>query len=138
MSDSSAWPRVETRAHNRANELESITITRDDKPEEPPVVVVPAHDQAGNMTKVPRPDDWDVLYDLTYDAWNRLVKVSAGEQTVAEYEYDGLNRRIVKVVYGALPHKEHFYYNEGWQVVEVRKDETSRPSGPLCVAPVLH
>jgi hypothetical protein len=26
-----------------------------------------------------------------------------------------------------LAHKEHFYYNEGWQVVEVRKDEAPDP-----------
>ena len=38
-----------------------------------------------------------------------------------------MDRQIVKAVYGALPHKEHFYYNEGWQVVEVRKDEAPDP-----------
>jgi len=39
----------------------------------------------------------------TYDAWNRLVKVQdddGGEpdDTIAEYRYDGLHRRIAKIV----------------------------------------
>ena len=31
-----------------------------------------------------------------YDPWKRLVDVSDGHEVVAQYEYDGLNRRIVK------------------------------------------
>ncbi|MBY0588589.1 RHS repeat-associated core domain-containing protein [bacterium] len=57
----------------------------------------------------------------TYDAWNRLVKVSEGSTTVAEYECDGLNRRIVKSL-GTGTVKEHFYFNEDWQELEVRKE----------------
>ena len=55
-----------------------------------------AHDAAGNMTKVPKPTSWTAHYDLKYDAWNRLTEVKDGASTVATYEYDGLNRRIVK------------------------------------------
>lgn|GEM_PF-4058288 len=61
---------------------------------------------------------------MTWDAWNRLIKVADGANTVAEYAYDGLNRRIVKAVYdgGVLDHTEHFYLSEDNQVLEVRKD----------------
>ena len=54
------------------------------------------YDRAGNMTTTPKPDDWNAHFDLTYDAWNRLVKVEDGEDTVAEYQYDGRHYRIVK------------------------------------------
>ncbi|MBY0589557.1 hypothetical protein K2X85_20470 [bacterium] len=41
--------------------------------------------------------------------------------TVAEYEYDGLNRRIVKSL-GTGTVKDHYYFNEDWQELEVRKE----------------
>ncbi|MBY0588905.1 RHS repeat-associated core domain-containing protein [bacterium] len=67
----------------------------------------------------------------TYGDWNRLVKVT-GSTTVAEYEYDardiptgtspaGLNHRIVKSN-GTGTVKDHFYCNEDWQELEVRKE----------------
>lgn len=31
------------------------------------------HDTAVNMTRVPIPGDWSDNFDLTFDAWNRLV-----------------------------------------------------------------
>ncbi len=70
--------------------------------------VEPVYDSAGNMTD----DNYQYVY--TYDAWNRLVKVrDAGQESssssssssgsepivVAEYDYDGLMRRIVKTVH---------------------------------------
>jgi RHS repeat-associated protein len=83
------------------------------------------------MTTIPKPGAPANSYAGTYDAWNRLVKVADGSSTVAEYEYDGLNRRIVKSIYsgGSLDHRQHFYYNEDWQVQEVRK-ETSGTEDP--------
>jgi YD repeat-containing protein len=64
--------------------------------------VDPVYDARGNTTKVPVPgDEANHYYTLTYDAWNRLVKVEDGSdpvETVAEYRYDGLGRRIKKVV----------------------------------------
>ena len=74
------------------------------------------------MTKLPKPSSWSAHYDLTYDAWNRLVKVAEGGATVAEYEYDGRNFRTVKKSYsgGQLAETRHFYYNAGWQVLEER------------------
>jgi hypothetical protein len=61
--------------HNQANEIAQIAGSSSHV----------AHDRAGNMTKVPKPDDWNAHFDLTYDAWNRLVEVMDGETTVAEY-----------------------------------------------------
>ena len=57
--------------HNPANEILSMSDPQLDL----------AHDRVGNMTVLP-----DSL-SCTYDAWNRLVKVSSGEMTIAEYVY---------------------------------------------------
>ena len=90
------------------------------------------------------------VYTAIYDAWNRLVSLSNGSSGVATYSYDGLNRRTIKGVYigGTLDHNEHAYYNETWQVLEVRKEVggTINPNPldqyvwhPLYIdAPVLH
>ncbi|MEZ6049203.1 MAG: RHS repeat domain-containing protein [Planctomycetaceae bacterium] len=85
--------------------------------------MTPAYDAAGNMTTIPKPAAPTAGYTATYDAFNRLVKLEDGANTVAEYEYDGLGQRIVKSVYasGALDHKQHAYFNGAWQTVEVRK-----------------
>ncbi len=45
------------------------------------------------MTSIPRPADPTLSFVATYDAWNRLVKLTDGTNTVAEYVYDGANRR---------------------------------------------
>ena len=102
------------RSHNDANEITDIDSSSTHV----------AHDAVGNMTKVPKSDSWSAHYDLTYDAWNRLVKIEDGATTVAEYEYDGLNRRIVKDVGDDT---FHFYYNTNWQVLEVQKDGVTDP-----------
>ena len=95
------------RGHNDANEVTDLAG----------VTTHVAHDAAGNMTKVPKPTSWTAHYDLKYDAWNRLTEVKDGASTVATYEYDGLNRRIVKTVGSDV---EHYYYNTRWQLLEVR------------------
>jgi YD repeat-containing protein len=43
-----------------------------------------------------KPHNLDDDYVLTYDAWNRLVKVKDGAVTTGQYEYDGLGRRARK------------------------------------------
>ena len=95
------------RGHNDANEVTDLVG----------VTTHGAHDAAGNMTKVPKPTSWTAHYDLKYDAWNRRTEVKDGASTVATYEYDGLNRRIVKTVGSDV---EHYYYNTRWQLLEVR------------------
>ena len=57
-------------------------------------VVSLSYDHNGNLTD-------DGIHKYIYDAWNRLVEVTRrvdDEDTVAEYEYDGLYRRIEKAV----------------------------------------
>jgi len=77
------------------------------------------YDDAGNLTD-------DGIYIYKYDPWNRLVQVKrksadGTEQVIATYTYDGLGRRIKKVVTnsGDRGRTEYFYY-AGWQLVEVR------------------
>ena len=52
-------------------------------------VLTLTHDHNGNLTD-------DGIHKYVYDAWDRLVEVTRrvdDEDTVAAYEYDGLNRR---------------------------------------------
>jgi hypothetical protein len=67
------WDLNQLRTHNGANEITQIAG----------VSTHVAHDRNGNMTKTPKPDDWSNHFDLTYDAWNRLVAVEDGEVLVA-------------------------------------------------------
>ena len=63
----------------------------------------------------------------SYDAWNRLVKVQDDDSgdpgaTRAEYRYDGLHRRIARIVpYGANWSRIDYYYTRSWQVIEERQ-----------------
>ncbi len=107
------WDVSQLRGHNPANELTQINLSSANL----------AHDAAGNMTKVPQPANWAANYDLVYDAWNRLVAVKQGVTTVASFEYDGLGRRINKVAGGVT---EEYYYNSGYQILEVRRGGTMR------------
>ncbi|MEZ6032023.1 MAG: RHS repeat-associated core domain-containing protein [Planctomycetaceae bacterium] len=107
------------RSHNHVNEIIDIDASS----------TYVAHDAAGNMTKVPKPASWSTHYDLTWDAWNRLVKVVDVANTVAEYQYDGENRRIVKKLYvgGSLDETRHIYLSQGNQVLEERVDASTNP-----------
>jgi RHS repeat-associated protein len=84
----------------------------------------PAYDLSGNMTSVVIPSNVTTSLTATYDGWNRLVSLAAGSAMVATYSYDGLHRRIVKGMYvgGTLDHNEHAYFDNGWQLLEVRKE----------------
>jgi RHS repeat-associated protein len=114
----------QTRAANDANELTSVSGW-----------ITPVYDKAGNMTVAPKPGaEATTGLALTYNAWNRLVKVEqwtdsngnhtkdTGESasTVATYRYDGLGQRIVKTLADGT--RFDYYYNENWQVLEVRKN----------------
>lgn len=67
----------------------------------------PVHDNRGNMT-------FDGVQAYAYDWANRLVKVSSGPQTLAEYTYDALNRRVTKTTSTAAT----TYVYDGGDVVE--------------------
>ena len=112
----------QTREHNAANEIADTTGNQEAiNQTEGPAWAEPAYDSAGNMTTGPVPGNETASHSYTYDAWNRLVKVSSGETTVAEYRYDGLNRRIVKLVRqsgSGLWDRTDYYYNQAWQCLE--------------------
>ncbi len=59
----------------------------------------PAYDRNGNMTEIPQPGDMTETYQAVWDAWDRLVKLSDGADTVQENAYDGLRRRVVRLDY---------------------------------------
>jgi len=100
---------IEERTHNEANELTAFTT--------PSSTVDPMTDLAGNMTTIPQPKSPGSAYTLTYDAWNRMVEVKEGGTVIQANEFDGLNRRIVRISGGET---RHFYYNQQWQVLEER------------------
>jgi RHS repeat-associated protein len=117
------WELDQTRVANKVNEITDITETAG------PSWVTPAYSRAGNMTTIPKPADPTAAFTATYDAWNRLVKIADGGNTVAEYSYDGAKRRTVKKIYvgGVLDETRHFYYSEPsrWQVLEERIGSSS-------------
>jgi RHS repeat-associated protein len=104
----------QVREHTAANEIETVDSSGTHV----------AHDESGNMIKLPKPDNWSAHFDLKYDAWNRLVEVKDGSNVVQQNKYDGIGRRIVRSVYasGLLDHRIHYYYNEEWQILEERKE----------------
>jgi len=78
------------------------------------------------MISGPTPGDEDARQHYTYDAWNRMAGVYADDAQdpgnpgtqIMTYAYDGLNRL-------AVSHDNyyyHFYYNQQWQTLEVRKN----------------
>jgi RHS repeat-associated protein len=112
------WDLVQQRSANAVNEISGISETTG------PSWVTPAYSRAGNMTTMPQPADPTQSYTATYDAWNRLVKIADGADTLSEYAYDGAKRRIVQKSYsgGVLDETRHLYYTEPsqWQVIEER------------------
>ena len=131
----------QTRTHNKANEIEDTVNQTPDDISGTPDWVDPAYDLAGNMTAGPQPryetaDANTQLYK--YDAWNRLTKIYRDDncndliddpsELVVTYSYDGQNRRIRKVVEnGESDITYDYYYNENWQVLEVRKGGDTDP-----------
>jgi RHS repeat-associated protein len=113
----------QTRTHDAANELINISSTGGVN------WVSPTYDAAGNMTSGPKPSDEANRIHLKFDAWNKLVKVSADNNgnpgdPIALYVRDGLGRRIAKVVATQTAghwDRTDFYYNDSWQILEERR-----------------
>jgi len=136
------WDLVQTRTANPVNEITAITNSTG------PVWAQPAYDAVGNMTTIPTGNapgwsdlsvaDWSGLpldgwatmplsggpdsYTATYDAWNRLVTLTDGTNTIQENEYDPRTYRTVRKGYtaGVLDETRHYYYSTDWQVLEER------------------
>jgi RHS repeat-associated protein len=109
---------TQTVSHNAANEMGPFESSGTEW-------ATPEYDAAGNMISGPRPGAETTALHYVYDAWNRMVKVTdASDETVAEYQYDGLNRRVVKLLWNASSEtwsRTDYYYNEEWQVLEERE-----------------
>ena len=77
--------------------------------------ITPGYDANGNLTD-------DGTYKYTYDAWNRLVKVTAKQDTditLQTAKYDGLGRRLEKVVTNSGDHDATWrYYYHGHQIIQ--------------------
>lgn len=119
----SGYELEQTRTANDANEIGTIAATTGTN------WVDPTYDAAGNMTKradPAEPDNDAKSHLMTYDAWNRLVKITDDDAptTIATYEYDGLGRRIQKTV-GADTYD--YYHSSSWQVLEVRLNGDTDP-----------
>jgi RHS repeat-associated protein len=108
---------AQSRTISPANEISALSATIG------PTWATPAYDTAGNMTGIPIPSTPASLYTATYNAWYRLVAITSAGSTIVTYSYDGLGRRIAKGLYvsGSLDHNEENYFNENWQLLEVRK-----------------
>jgi len=84
------------------------------------------HDRAGNQTSGPKPGDETTGQHYKWAAWNRLVAAYGDDNgeprdLLATCRYDGLNRRIQKVVQGDPDATYDYYYNGSWQVLETRE-----------------
>ena len=91
----------------------------------------PGHDGVGNMTSMPKPSSPADSIAAKYDAWNRLVEIKDGIHVVAEFEYDGTGRRILKAFDSDSPGSpdgidtyQHIFL-DGQQVIETRETASS-------------
>lgn len=107
----------QTRTANAVNEITAITGGW----------ISPSYDAAGNLISGPKPRSETTRVHYVYDAWNRLVAVKADDSgnpgdTLAEYEYDGTNRRVEKETSQADggPTHAHYFHNQAWQMLEER------------------
>jgi RHS repeat-associated protein len=71
-----------------------------------------AHDDDGNLVN-------DGTREYYWDSENRLVRVSGGTYTLAEYVYDHIGRRIAKIATAESPQGEErrIYFYDGWNLV---------------------
>jgi YD repeat-containing protein len=91
---------TQTRTHNQQNEITSISGQG-----------AVTYDANGNTTADGSGNTF------VYDAWNRLVAVKNGGNTLASYGYNVLSERITETQGGTTT---DLYYSSSWQVVEER------------------
>ena len=93
------------RDHNDSNEITDV--------DESTSVGDPSYDKNGNTTVIGLPEP--ASREFTYDAWNRVVRVENGVSTLAQYEYDGLDRRVRDTTAD-----EAYFYSRRWQLLVER------------------
>jgi RHS repeat-associated protein len=113
------------RIANRVNEITQIARTVG------PNWATPSYDRNGNMIVIPQPKDMTTTFQGTWDAWNRLVKLtepngSGGWHTLQENAYNGQTWRTVVKMYasGTLSETRHVYFTSNWQNIEDRLSTT--------------
>ena len=119
----------QTRSTDPSNEIGSITQSGTTSPQ--------GYDLAGNMTLIADPNSVQGTLYCTYDAWDRLVEVQAGSSSgavVAQFSYDGTNRRVSQTDFtpSSGPVATYYFYS-GQQVVETR--EGAQGSDPCSLTP---
>ncbi|NLX57968.1 MAG: RHS repeat-associated core domain-containing protein [Phycisphaerae bacterium] len=131
----------QTRKHNAVNEIADASGAIGEGQGQA-AWLDPQYDDAGNMVFAPRPGDEATQasgLNLVYDGWNRLVAVYAadgtaddalddGDTALVTYARDGLHRRIHRTVdpdSTAVDYDD--YYDESWQLLEVRKESDADP-----------
>ena len=62
------------------------------------------------MTTIPKPADPTGSFAGTFDAWQRLVGLADGLNSVQQNSFDGLRRRLIRQDYvgGVLDETRHF------------------------------
>ena len=105
----------QSRASSPVNEITGITETTG------PSWVDPAYDAAGNTTTFPQPASPTLGLTATHDAWNRMTSVKNAGIAVADYKYDGRNRRVVTTIHaGGSATDTHAYFTDAWEGIEER------------------
>jgi RHS repeat-associated protein len=128
---------TQVRNVNSVNEIDTDNVDGDaDDPITGNSWIDPIYDKSGNMTTAPKGQgsETTAVY-FVYDGWNRVAGISAtqthdgdfADTGEVQYEYDGMGRRISKDFAGGSTSDEDTYFNEEYQVVEMRKAGSSNP-----------
>ncbi len=121
VKDYYTYTNLDVREHNAQNEITRHQVRVggsfvDVKPD----ANADSYDIEGNLKEIGA-DDAQLMaqqFAMTYDAWNRLVKVQKGtDAPLVNCVRDGLGRVIVNLV-----NNEHLYY-DGWRLVSVFDDD---------------
>ncbi|TVQ31529.1 MAG: hypothetical protein EA376_09335 [Phycisphaeraceae bacterium] len=117
---------LQEREHNFANEITKITDYADPTNPATGDDLEFGYTDTGAMAEQEQLDVFRQIKVLAYthDAWQRLVRVEFGVELRAEYEYNGLNWRVVKRADmqespdGTLTQERVMLYDSRWRIVE--------------------
>ncbi len=121
---------TQTRQANSDNQITGISNTTG-TPWAQPATGQTYYDANGNMITTPQPGNESDGLTCTYDAWNRLVKVTDGSSISISYAYDGLGRLITRTDNNATATQSATtdYYYAGQQMLESDQRPPVSPSG---------
>ncbi|MEI9896723.1 MAG: hypothetical protein WDN28_23400 [Chthoniobacter sp.] len=106
----------QSRAHDKGNEISAIDG----------VASALEYNAGGSTTITPSVTNWRSSQIVTWDAWNRLVRVATESGTLGSYEFDGLMRRVIKITaVGGETQQRNYFYSDAWQILEERLGTSS-------------